>query len=133
MDGLWTRNFESDADRHAPILAKQSGTAAALYLWLHSRAFSCGNDIRISIGDLASILNSNDTTVRRAVKSLVANGLITYEGRRGTGGGSRFSLLDLSDSKSGKNAQLNSAKLPHSEVVNSASSLDSIWQIRSIT
>ena len=48
MKDLFTPNFESDADAVAPKLAKLSGSSVAIYHWLHSRAFACGNKIGVS-------------------------------------------------------------------------------------
>lgn len=98
MDGLFTANYESDADKVAPKLAKVSKTASALYFWLHSRAFACRNSIGISQIMLAEKLEVSDRAMQKAVKQLVAENLITAETRSGRyGGGTVFSILNLNE------------------------------------
>ncbi len=94
MDGLFTANWEVDADRIAPKLAKVS-VAAGLYFWLHSRVFATKNNVGISHAQLASILNASPRSVSRAVDTLTEAGLITKETYRGNGGGSVFHLCGV--------------------------------------
>jgi hypothetical protein len=92
MKDLFTPNFESDADAVAPKLAKLSGSSVAIYHWLHSRAFACGNKIGVSERWLAEHLDIALRTVQRAVDGLVKAGLINHVVIRG---GSEFSLCHL--------------------------------------
>lgn len=96
MEGLWTPNSESDADRNAPLLAKVS-VAAGMYVWLHSRVYATGNAIKISEGALAEILGVSRRQVLRAIDRLVEQGLIEHEGKKGNGGGSVFHLLGVAN------------------------------------
>lgn len=133
MDGLWTPNFEQDADRHAAILAKRSGTAVALYFWLHSRVYACNNNVGISAERLSTILKVDLSTMRRAIKSLEASGLISYESRSGNGGGCVFHLHDLSFLNAGNNATLNQADSQGLKPPNVAETPSLPWQIRNVT
>lgn len=96
MPKRWTPNFEQDADRVAPILAKcGSAIACALYYWLHSRMFGRESGIHVSIAWLAKQLGVSRSSVSEAVRTLAALGLIEHVGRRGNGGGSAFVVLGL--------------------------------------
>lgn len=99
MDGVWTRNYESEADVVAPKLAKCGGAAGALYLWLHSRVRTCDNNIGISMELLSKKLGVSRRTLWSAANALKANGIITFETRRGNGGGTVFHLTSLSKFK----------------------------------
>ncbi len=122
MDGLFTPNFESDADRIAPILARHGGIAAALYYWLHSRVFACGNNIGISISSLAKELGVNRSSVQKAVKDLESEGLIAHRASRGNGGGSTFKLIGLSELKQIRTTSLNDAQRHHFSTSNDGAS-----------
>ncbi len=99
MDGVWTRNYESEADVVAPKLAKCGGAAGALYLWLHSRVRTCDNNIGISMELLSKKLGVSRRTLWAAANALKANGIISFETRRGNGGGTVFHLTSLSKFK----------------------------------
>lgn len=92
MKDLFTPNFESDADAVAPKLAKLRGSSAAIYFWLHSRAFACGNKVGVSQRWLSERLGLSVRTVQRAVDDLESEGLIKHALIRG---GSEFSLCHL--------------------------------------
>lgn len=92
MKELFTPNFESDADAVAPKLAKLRGSSAAIYFWLHSRAFACGNKIGVSQRWLSERLDLSVRTVQRAVDDLENEGLIKHALVRG---GSEFSICRL--------------------------------------
>ena len=99
MDGVWTRNYEAEADVVAPILARHGGTAGALYLWLHSRVRTCDNNIGISMELLSKKLGVSRRTLWSAANALKANGIISFETRRGNGGGTVFHMTSLSKFK----------------------------------
>ena len=99
MGGAWTRNYETEADVVAPILAKCGGAAGALYLWLHSRVFACRNNIEISMEKLAEAIGVSRKTLWSAANALKDHGVITFETRRGNGGGTVFHLTSLSEFK----------------------------------
>lgn len=99
MDGVWTRNYESEADMVAPKLAKCGGAAGALYLWLHSRVRTCDNNIGISMESLADKLGVSRKTLWNAANALKANGIISFETKRGNNGGTVFHLTSLSEFK----------------------------------
>lgn len=92
MKDLFTPNFESDADTVAPKLAKLRGSSAAIYFWLHSRAFACGNKVGVSQRWLSERLNLSVRTVQRAVDDLESEGLIKHALIRA---GSEFSICHL--------------------------------------
>ena len=94
VDGLFSRNYESDADVIAPQLAQVS-VAAAVYFWLHSRTFACHNEIHLSIKFLASMLGVGRKSAANAVKRLEEAGLIMRESRPGVGGGTVFRLANV--------------------------------------
>lgn len=120
MEGLWTANYESEADRNAPILAQQVGVAAGLYVWLHSRVYACNNDIRISISQLAVLLGVDRKSVHRAVERLESVGLIAHRAVRGNRGGSTFHVLRLNEC--GNSIPLNRTKSPYLNHLNGADS-----------
>lgn len=99
MDGVWTRNYEAEADVVAPKLAKCGGAAGALYLWLHSRVRTCNNNIGISMELLSKKLGVSRRTLWSAANALKAEGIISFETRRGNGGGTVFHLTSLSKFK----------------------------------
>lgn len=99
MDGVWTRNYESEADVVAPKLAKCGGAAGALYLWLHSRVRTCNNNIGISMELLSKKIGVSRRTLWSAANALKAEGIISFETRRGNGGGTVFHLTSLSKFK----------------------------------
>lgn len=120
----WTPNWESDADRFAPILANIS-CAGAIHYWLHSRVFATNNEIHVSVSFLAETLHKDRRTIQRAIDQLVAAGLIIHKSRSGNGGGSTFSLVGISDvaftprpsKKEGvANATSNAANTPSSKM-----------------
>lgn len=92
MKDLFTPNFEGDADAVAPKLAKLRGSSAAIYFWLHSRAFACGNKVGVSQRWLSERLGLSVRTVQRAVDDLESEGLIRHALIRG---GSEFSICHL--------------------------------------
>ena len=81
----------------APLLATVN-VAGAIYFWLHSRMFSCSNKICVSMVFLAEKLGVSRQSVTVAVKRLTDAGLIKTSSRRGYGGGSVFSLMNVTDS-----------------------------------
>lgn len=119
MEGVWTANHESEADRNAPLLARIS-VAAGVYCWLHSRVFACKNNIHISVGCLADKLGAKERSVYRAIKALEREGLIAHEGVRGNGGGSTFRVLRLNECSN--SIPLNRTKSPYLNHLNGADS-----------
>lgn len=127
MDGLFTPNFESDADKVAPKLAQHISVAAGVYVWLHSRVFSCNNQVGISVSQLSHYLGVDRRTVQRAIGRLQKYGLLEHTSYWGNGGGSLFRLslvcaeTYLSHSEctsSDDNAALKASNVSHKELAN---------------
>ena len=133
LKGCWTPNFETDADRSAPLLAKQGGAAAALYFLLHSRVFATGNRIGMSVQQLAFMLKSDRRTIQRAIRSLEDAGLIASESHPGNGGGSTFRLLGLTRLGDGADASYKAASMSRIRPSDATTTPPLPWQTRRIT
>lgn len=91
MVGLYSPNYESDIDEVIRELAEIDITSA-LFWWLHSRAYSQKNEIRICRSTLAEILGVTPRSISRSAEKLAEAGLIHMQTKRGEGGGVVFNL-----------------------------------------
>lgn len=133
MDDAWTRNFEAEVDVVAPLLAKDGGVAAALYIWLHSRVYACNNNIRISMEMLAGKLGVSRRALWNAARALEGQGIIMFEARRGNGGGTVFHLTSLSKFKCEDYCPLNMKNGAHYKASNGNSPAQQIGSVDPIT
>lgn len=91
MVRLFSPNYEGDIDEVIRELASIDITSA-LFWWLHSRAYSQNNEIRICYTTLAEIMGVTQNSVSRSAKKLAEAGLIHKQTKRGEGGGVVFNL-----------------------------------------